>query len=147
MKMSASDMLRFVEANMDGSNLDKTTQSALAATHTGYYKVGSMTQGLGWEMYNYPTTLDQLLAGNSADMTLKANEIEKLSPPRPPANNMLLNKTGSTNGFGAYVAFVPSKSIGIVLFANKNYPNSERVKAAYKILATLDDDLPAANAD
>ncbi|EPE94535.1 class C beta-lactamase [Rhizobium grahamii] len=146
-KMSASDMLRFVEANMDGSDLDKTMQSALAATHTGYYRIGSMTQGLGWEMYKYPTTLDQLLAGNSADMTLKANEIEKLSPPRPPAKDMLLNKTGSTNGFGAYVAFVPSKSIGIVLFANKNYPNSERVKAAYKILATLDDDLPAANAD
>ncbi|QFY63576.1 beta-lactamase (plasmid) [Rhizobium grahamii] len=146
-KMTASDMLRFVEANMDGSDLDTTMQSAIAATHTGYYKVGGMTQGLGWEMYQYPTTLDQLLAGNSADMTLKANEIEKLSPPRPPVNNALLNKTGSTNGFGAYVAFVPSKRIGIALFANKNYPNGERVKAAYRILATLDDDLPTPNAD
>ena len=146
-KMSASDMLRFVEANMDGSNLDKTMQSAIAATQTGYYKVGGMTQGLGWEMYQYPTTLDQLLAGNSADMTLKANEIEKLSPPRPPVKDVLVNKTGSTNGFGAYVAFVPSKRIGIVLLANKNYPNSERVKAAYRILATLDGDLPAASAD
>ncbi|WP_431323707.1 class C beta-lactamase [Rhizobium sp. YTU87027] len=146
-KMSASDMLGFIEANMDGSNLDKTMRSAIATTHTGYYKVGGMIQGLGWEMYTYPTTLDQLLAGNSAEMTLKANEIEKLSPPRPPVKDVLLNKTGSTNGFGAYVAFVPSKSIGIALFANKNYPNSERVKAAYRILAALDDDLPAVSAD
>ena len=146
-KMSASDMLRFIEANMDGSDLDKTLQSAIATTHTGYYKVGGMTQGLGWEMYAYPTTLDQLLAGNSADMALKANEIEKLSPPRPPVKDVLFNKTGSTSGFGAYVAFVPSKGIGIALFANKNYPNSERVKAAYSILAAFDDDLAVANAD
>lgn len=147
-KMSANDMLRFVEANMDGADLDKTMQSAIATTHTGYYKVGGMTQGLGWEMYDYPTNLGQLLqVGNSPDMTVKANAIEKLSPPRPPRKDVLLNKTGSTNGFGAYVAFVPSKSIGIVLFANKYYPNSERVRAAYKILATLDSDLPAASSD
>ncbi len=49
-KTTAADMIRFVEANMDGAVLDDTLRRAIAATHAGYYRVGDMTQGLGWEM-------------------------------------------------------------------------------------------------
>ncbi|WEX75356.1 beta-lactamase [Sinorhizobium numidicum] len=137
-KTTAADMIRFVEANISGSKLDETLQRAIAATHTGYYKVGHMTQGLGWEMYAYPTDLDRLLAGNSSRVILKANAVSRLAPPLLPQEAVLINKTGSTNGFGAYVAFVPAKSIGIVILANKNYPIPARVKAAHQILTALD---------
>ncbi|WP_331271824.1 class C beta-lactamase [Pseudomonas mandelii] len=138
-KTSASDLLHYVEANMNPASLEKPLQQAIATTHTGYYRVGEMTQGLGWELYNYPVTLDTLLAGNSSQMAFEAHEVQWLTPPQPQRNAVLINKTGSTGGFGAYVAFIPAKDIGIVILANKNYPNPERVKIAHKILSALAD--------
>jgi beta-lactamase class C len=137
-KTTSADMIRFVEANIDGVGLEDSLRQAIAATHTGYHRVGAMTQGLAWEMYPYPTDLEQLLAGNSTEISLKPNRSAKREPPMPPDGNMLLNKTGSTNGFGAYVAFVPARGIGIVMLANKNYPVPARVKAAHRILTALD---------
>ncbi len=136
-KTTAADLIRFVEANMKGANLDDTLQRAIAATHTGYVKVGDMTQGLGWEMYAYPVDLERLLAGNSKKVSLKPNKVTRLDPPRPPGENVLINKTGSTSGFGAYAAFVPAEHIGIVILANRNYPIPARVKAAYQVLTAL----------
>jgi beta-lactamase class C len=137
-KTTAADMIRFVEANMDGARLDDTLRRAIAATHAGYYKVGDMTQGLGWEMVDWPTDLNRLLAVNSAEMSQNPNPATRLDPPLPPRDEVLINKTGSTNGFGAYVAFVPARGIGVVILANRNYPIAARVQAAYRILAALD---------
>ncbi|RON47226.1 class C beta-lactamase [Pseudomonas frederiksbergensis] len=136
-KTSAADMIRFVQANLKPASLDKPLQQAIATTHTGYYTVGNMTQGLGWERYSYPITLDKLLEGNSTPMAMQAHKVQWLNPPQPEPASVLINKTGSTGGFGTYVAFVPAKNIGIVILANKNYPIPERVKAAHQILSAL----------
>jgi beta-lactamase class C len=136
-KTSAADLLDYVGANMKPASLEKPLQQAIALTHSGYYTVGDMTQGLGWEMYRYPITLDRLLDGNSTPMAMEAHKVRWLNPPQAQPRNVLINKTGSTGGFGAYVAYVPSKDIGIVMLANKNYPNAERVRIAHRILSAL----------
>ena len=136
-KTSAADLLAYVDANMNPTPLEKPLQQAIALTHSGYYTVGNMTQGLGWEMYHYPITLDHLLDGNSTPMAMEAHTVQWLNPPQTQPEHVLINKTGSTGGFGAYVAFVPSEDIGIVILANKNYPNAERVKIAHRILSAL----------
>ncbi|MBV7575436.1 beta-lactamase [Pseudomonas sp. PDM32] len=136
-KTSASDLLAYVGANMKPASLDKPLQQAIALTHSAYYSVGDMTQGLGWEMYRYPITLDRLLDGNSTPMAMQAHEVQWLNPPQAQPQNVLINKTGSTGGFGAYVAYVPSKDIGIVMLANKNFPNAQRVRIAHQILSAL----------
>jgi beta-lactamase class C len=137
-KSTAADMIRYVEANINSAALGEPLRRAIATTQTSYYKVGDTMQGLGWEMYAYPVDLDRLLAGNSPQMSFKPNKVSRLAPPLTPQGNALINKTGSTNGFGAYVAFVPAKGIGIVMLANKNYPVPARVKAAHRILTALD---------
>ncbi|WP_270682444.1 beta-lactamase, partial [Aeromonas sp. QDB51] len=133
-KTSSADLLRFVKANISGVD-DKALQQAISLTHKGHYSVGGMTQGLGWESYAYPVSEQTLLAGNSPAMIYNANP----AAPAPAAagHPVLFNKTGSTSGFGAYVAFVPAKGIGIVMLANRNYPIPARVKAAHAILTQL----------
>lgn len=138
-KTTAADLIRFVEANMGGAALDETLRRAIAATHTGYFSVGDMTQGLGWEMYPYPVELEPLLAGNSPEVSFKPNRVTRHDPPLVPRENVLINKTGSTSGFGAYAAFVPAERIGIVILANRAYPIPARVKAAYRILTALEE--------
>ncbi|MBV4455802.1 MULTISPECIES: class C beta-lactamase [Pseudomonas] len=136
-KTSASDLLHYVQVNMRPATLDPALQRAIATTHTGYYTVEGMTQGLGWEMYPYPIKLDALVEGNSTKMAIEPHEVNWLTPPQAPDADRLVNKTGSTNGFGAYVAYVPSKGMGVVILANRNYPNAERVKVAHAILSAL----------
>jgi beta-lactamase class C len=136
-KTTAADMLRFVAANMDLIRVDGKFQRAITATHTGYFKAGVLTQDLIWEQYPYPVALNTLLEGNGPAMVLNATPAVEIKPPQAPAQDVWINKTGSTNGFGAYVAFVPEKRIGIVMLANKNLPNEDRVKVAYQILTEL----------
>jgi beta-lactamase class C len=49
----------------------------------------------------------------------------------------LFNKTGSTNGFGTYVAFVSDQKIGVVMLANKNFPIPARIAAVHAVLEQL----------
>ncbi|WP_446728785.1 class C beta-lactamase [Photobacterium sp. SP02] len=133
-KSTSADMVRYIEANIGTASVRPLMKQALANTKTGYYQASPLTQGLGWEMYAYPVTLDTLLAGNSTETILNPMPIDAIASPKPLSEHIWVNKTGSTGGFGAYVAYVPAEQTGIVILANKNYPNDERIKAAYAIL-------------
>jgi len=137
-KSTSKDMVHFLKANMRMTTLDERLQAAVINTHTGYFQTAALTQDLIWEQYPYPVTLESLLHGNSADFALKPQQVKALAPPMAPRDDVWINKTGSTNGFGAYVAFVPARKLGIVILANKNYPNADRVAMAYRILSALD---------
>lgn len=134
-KTTAGDMIRFVEANIDPSRLDPPMRRAVETTHLGFFRTSAMIQALGWEQYPYPVALETLLAGNAR--ALSTDPVTALTPPQAPTAPMLFNKTGSTNGFGAYVAFVPSRRIGLVMLANRNVPIPARIRAAHAILAQL----------
>ena len=142
-KSTAADMIRFVEANIRPETLDMPMRRAVEGTHVGYFRIGEMVQGLGWEQYAYPVALDGLLAGNAGTMIMQANAATPLVPPQRPAAPTLFNKTGSTNGFGVYVAFVPDRGIGIVMLANKNVPIPARITAAFGVLEQLSAQAPA----
>jgi len=140
-KTNAADLIRFIAANVGSLRVDDQLQQAIKLTHTGFMDTGVMMQDVIWEQYAAPFTLKQLLAGNSDAMAYHAMPVTAVQPASPTQSahdDVLINKTGSTNGFASYVAFIPARKIGIVLLANKNYPIPPRVTAAYQILKQLE---------
>ncbi len=135
-KSTSSDILQYIEANMGQAQLNNDMENALERTHIKYFNTDTFTQAVGWEGYDYPVSLSQLLKGNSSDVILNAKLVQA-SESGTLGRDIWYNKTGSTGGFGAYVAYVPSEKIGIVILANKNYPNAERVEAAYHIISSV----------
>ena len=138
MRTSSKDLIHFVEANIDPDKLEKNLAQAVTETQVGYFTSGAITQDLIWEQYAYPAKLETLLEGNSAKMAYETQPAQAITPPLAPQQNTWINKTGSTKGYGGYLAFIPQKKLGIVILANKNYPNEARVRLAYQILSHLD---------
>ncbi|MBI5169410.1 MAG: beta-lactamase [Candidatus Eisenbacteria bacterium] len=137
-RTTAADLVRWVQANMGDLSIDRAWQRAITATHTGYFTTGRMTQDLVWEQYAYPVPVEKLLAGNSRRMIFEPNPAIELVPPMRPRDDVWINKTGSTRGFSAYVAFVPKRHIGVVVLANKSIPIEDRIAIAYRIMQALD---------
>jgi beta-lactamase class C len=136
-KSNAVDMLRTLEVQMELDEVPAPVARAVAATHTGYFQAAPFIQDLIWEQYPLPAALDTMMAGNSSKMSMKVNPVTAILPPMPPRADVILNKTGSTGGFGAYVVFVPARKLGIVLLANKFYPNEVRTKVGWQVMQQL----------
>lgn len=135
LKSGSADLIRYLNINLRAQPVEASWQAAIDATHTGYYQVAGFTQDLMWESYSYPIPLPTLLENNGAAIITQPQTAHPISPPQPPREEAIYNKTGSTNGFSTYALFVPVKKRGIILLANKSYPNEARVKAAHDILA------------
>lgn len=133
-KSTLPDMLSFIHANLNPQKYPADIQRAINETHQGRYQVNTMYQALGWEEFSYPVTLQTLLDSNSEQIVMKPNKVTAIS--KEPSVKMY-HKTGSTNGFGTYVVFIPKENIGLVMLTNKRIPNEERIKAAYAVLSAI----------
>ncbi|PKH24702.1 class C beta-lactamase [Enterobacterales bacterium CwR94] len=137
-KSTVKDMARWVQVNMNPSQVaPKTLQQGIIAAQTRYYRTDALYQGLGWEMLNWPIKVEKVMKDNDNAVALSAQKVIPLAAPQPPVAASWVHKTGSTGGFGAYVAFIPQQEMGIVMLANKSYPNPLRIQAAYRILQSL----------
>lgn len=136
-RTSAGDLTRFMAPQMGMIRLDAALRSAIEQSHVGYFQSGLMTQCLIWEQYRDPVALADLLAGSAFGQGSQA--VTRLEPPARPRRDVLMHKTGSTNGFAAYVACVPRRGIGVVVLANKAGSIAARVTLGHAILTGLAD--------
>lgn len=137
LKSSARDMLKFLDVELGRGQASDELRKAVKRTQEGQYKTAVFTQDLIWEQYQWPASEHSMMSGNGFDFALKPQPVEKIDPPLPPQQDVIINKTGSTKGFGGYVAFVPGKGLGVVVLANKNYPGDVRAKATYSLVRAL----------
>ena len=137
-KTNVKDMASWLIANMKPDSLQAPSlKQGIALAQSRYWRVGAMYQGLGWEMLNWPVDAKTVVGGSDNKVALAPLPVAEVNQPAPPVKASWVHKTGSTGGFGSYVAFIPEKQLGIVMLANKSYPNPARVEAAYRILDAL----------
>lgn len=135
-KSSTADMTRFLDAQLGNLDLDSSTAAALARTQAPGFDTDHFAQAMIWEVYPWPMDAARLEAGNSSDMALKQQPMTPRGDAAP-EGAVMLNKTGATNGFGSYVAMVPSERIGVVVLANRNYPNPVRARATVDLIERI----------
>ena len=131
------DMTRFLAAALGTVDIDPGLAAALARIRTAYADTAHYAQAMIWEGYAWPVDRATLEAGNSLDMALKRQPMTPRNPPATPGGSMFWNKTGSTSGFGTYVALLPDERIGVVVLANRGYPNPVRAAATVRLIEAL----------
>lgn len=137
-KTTVRDMVRVMGLNLKPDALAPELAAAIEKTHTDYFDTAYYTQDMVWEQYAWPVALKSLLDGNSAKMSLESQPVKKRAKPLLPQTAVLMNKTGSTNGFGSYVVLIPKMQIGLTVLANRNYPNTARAEAGLKLIQALE---------
>ncbi|WEX86599.1 beta-lactamase [Sinorhizobium garamanticum] len=136
-KSSARDMLKLLDVELGTGTVSPELKAAVRRTQEGQFRTAKFTQDMIWEQYPWPVDLETMVAGNGYDFILHPQKADKIEPPLAPQKDVIINKTGSTNGFGGYVVLLPAENLGIVVLANRNYPNEARVRATYALIEAL----------
>ncbi|NIY72760.1 beta-lactamase [Marivivens donghaensis] len=131
-KSSARDMLKLLDIELLNADVSAEIQDAVSRTQIGQFQTRLFTQAMIWEAYPWPVEQERLVGGNGYDFILKPQPMQEVAG--LPDRDVILNKTGSTNGFGGYVAMVPGENLGVVVLANRNYPNEARVRATHDLI-------------
>lgn len=139
-KSSAGDMIRYMKIQMGEIPVEPALADAIRRTHLGYFDCGYFVQELMWERSPWPVSASTLEKGNGRRMVTKDTATTAILHPKVENRQVLIGKTGSTRGFGTYVAYVPEKKIGVTILANRYHPSKGRVELARQLLKLLESD-------
>lgn len=141
MKASGEDMLRFLRAALQLPGVPVRISYAMRMTQTAYVKTDKMFQGLGWTIYPIrQDTIQELMHPElqSSFKSSKAKTLDKLQQKFD--ENVLIDKTGATEGFRSYIALIPARKSGVVILVNRYIPNGEIIKIGREILFGINSD-------
>ncbi len=101
-KTNVQDMASWVAANMAPNNIqDASLKQGITLAQSRYWRIGSLYQGLGWEMLNWPVDAKTVVEGSDNKIALAPLPAREVNPPAPPVKASWVHKTGSTGGSAA----------------------------------------------
>ena len=137
MKASADDMNKFLSAAIGLPQTPESIFYPMRMTQTAYVEVCDNELGLGWEIHEIsPSKLKALLSDNDR-LGLQALPVSDVYAEPTFDGNTLIDKTGSTNGFQAYIAVIPGKKTGIVILTNRRVSPNAIATSGREILFKL----------
>lgn len=132
LKATIDDMSKFMSAAIGSSNTPRNIKRAMRNTQTPRVSVGSMQQGLVWQVHSLQ---DENLKHEPQSMNIGPLPVKCLPKDQQIYKaDVLLDKTGSTPGFRSYIAVIPSRQVGVVILTNKNISNGTIVNAGRTII-------------
>lgn len=131
-RASIKDMSCILNLAAGLPNQPKKLQEAMRITQTPIFDVGDKQQGLVWRINSLNNKNLLTESKNMSFDPLDIKPIPKLQQLYNP--NKLMDKTGATDGFRAYIGVIPETKTGIVVLFNKHIPKSITVGFGRKIL-------------
>src|SRR3990170_4016085 len=121
MKTNVQDMSTFLALAIGLPNTPPNLKQAMQDTQTPRLEVNGIEQGLVWQIHSLN---DKDLLNEPEKTNLGPLPAKWLPKNQPVFNaNKLIDKTGATTGFRAYIAVIPSQHRGLVILLNKYIPN------------------------
>lgn len=134
-KGSIQDLANFLAAAVGVPNTPQNIHDAMQLAQTPRATVGDMEQALSWQL---TSLTDKNLLHAPENMNLDQTPLQWLPADQQQFNpNMLIDKTGATDGFRAYIAVIPGQQSGIVILTNRYVSNGAIVDAGREILMSL----------
>lgn len=132
MKSSVNDMGQYLKLALCLDNMPADMVAAMKIAQSGYFEYTDKSQiGMGWMIQ----PLDKI----SSQELLKVVPMKPRKKTETPVNrigspqyitNALIEKTGATNGFRAYIGVIPEQKLGVVILVNRFIYDSNAVKHA-----------------
>lgn len=119
LKMSAQDAQKFLAAAIGLPGTPETIFYQMRMTQASYMKLINKKQGLGWEIHSLRADKIPALLHEPAQMNLGPIPVTEIYERAKFKGSSLIDKTGMDEGFSAYIAVVPDKKAGIVIFVNR----------------------------
>lgn len=131
-RASIKDMSCILNLAAGLPNQPKKLQEAMRVMQTPIFDVGDKQQGLIWQINSLKNKNLLTESKNMSFGPLDVKLIPKLQQAYNP--NKLMDKTGATDGFRAYIGVIPETQTGIVILFNKHIPKGVMVNFGRKIL-------------
>jgi beta-lactamase class C len=133
LKMTIEDFSKFLQASLRLKGIPKEFSEAITLSQTPLVQVANFQQALGWQVNSFKNQAELM---QKLDLTnTKPIPFKLLTKRKQQFNpNALIEKTGGTKGFRAYIALIPNSRSGIAIMTNRFVEGDILVKTARTLL-------------
>jgi beta-lactamase class C len=127
LRASSVDMLAFLKASLGLPGTPTRIMQAMRLTQTPYVMLNYTSIGMGWSIRNA-----QLVARKKRSGLFQHAPVKRVKKNKQIFNpSALFDKTGTTEGFHAYIAAIPAQAKGIVVMMNRTLPKGWNVVSTF----------------
>jgi beta-lactamase class C len=132
-KMTINDLSKFLQASLNLKGTPTKLFDAIKLSQIPQVQLKVFQQALGWQVNTFKTPSE--LLKKLKVTTLEPNPYKLLSKDKQKFNpKALIEKTGSTDGFTAYIALVPELKSGVAILTNRAVKSEDLVLVARRLI-------------